>query len=91
MYSHAGQRVVRLTESLSDRVHTRLEVLADGNQLFAEGGRAGQWQDRGISLGVNVAGWAWACLFYDLDNDGDKEIFVSNGNTSSRDPDAPDY
>ena len=91
MYSHAGQRVVRLTESVSDPGHTRLELLADGNQLFTGGGGAGQWQDRGIPLGVNVAGWAWACLFYDLDNDGDKEIFVSNGNTSFRDPDAPDY
>ena len=40
---------------------------------------------------MNVAGWAWGCLFYDLDNDGDKEIFVTNGNTSFRDPDAPDY
>ena len=40
---------------------------------------------------MNGAGWAWGCLFYDLDNNGDKEIFVTNGNTSFRDPDAPDY
>jgi len=28
---------------------------------------------------------------YDLDNVGDKEIFVTNGNASHRDPEAPDF
>ena len=91
MYSHAGQRVVRLTKSVGDPMHRRLTMLADGNQLFVEGDVPGRWLDRAVPLGVNVAGWAWACLFYDLDNDGDKDIFVSNGNTSFSDPKAPDY
>ena len=91
MYSHAGQRVVRLADSVSDPMQTRLRVLADGNQLFVAGDRPQEWQDRAIPLGVNNAGWSWACLFYDLDNDGDKEIFASNGNTSFSDPEAPDY
>ena len=92
MYSHAGRRVLRLTESLGDAMRADLEGLAAGNQLFvrqADGGAG--WEDQGRLLDVNVAGWAWGCLFYDLDNDGDKEIFVTNGNTSFRDPDAPDY
>ena len=91
MYSHAGQRVVRLAESISAPMQTRLTTLADGNQLFVEGDTPGTWVDRAGPLGVNVAGWAWGCLFYDLDNDGDKEVFVSNGNTSFSDPEAPDY
>jgi hypothetical protein len=66
--------------------------LAAGNQLFVRKTDGGDgWEDQARLLDVNVAGWAWGCLFYDLDNDGDKEIFVTNGNTSFRDPDAPDY
>ena len=45
----------------------------------------------GVTLSVNAGGWAWASLFYDLDNDGDRDLFVTNGNTSHRDPNAPDY
>lgn len=89
MYSHAGQRVVRLARSLGEAMRGRLGQLANGNQLFVQ--TPGGWQERGAELGVNEAGWAWAALFRDLDNDGDQELFVTNGNTSHRDPGAPDY
>ena len=89
MYSHAGQRVVRLAHVLGGEMRQRLRQLADGNQLFVQDG--GEWEDRAAPLGVNAAGWAWASLFYDIDNDGDQELFVTNGNTSHRDPAAPDY
>ena len=91
MYSHAGHRVVRLSESVSEAMHERLGVLARGNQLFTLGRDGGASGDRGVPLGVNEAGWAWGSHFFDLDNDGDKEIFVTNGNTSHVDPEAPDY
>ena len=91
MYSHAGHRVVRLSESVSEAMHDRLGVLARGNQLFTLGRDGGASGDRGVPLGVNEAGWAWGSHFFDLDNDGDKEIFVTNGNTSHVDPEAPDY
>ncbi len=89
MYSHAGQRVVRLAQTLGGAMHDRLGRLAGGNQLFVQA--PGGWDDRAAALGVSDAGWAWASLFYDLDNDGDQELFVTNGNTSHRDPAAPDY
>ena len=89
MYSHAGQRVVRLAETLGGAMHDRLGRLAGGNQLFVQA--PGGWDDRAAALGVSDAGWAWASLFFDLDNDGDQELFVTNGNTSHRDPAAPDY
>ena len=89
MYSHAGQRVVRLAQTLGGAMHDRLGRLAGGNQLFVQG--PGGWEDRAAARGVSDAGWAWASLFYDLDNDGDQELFVTNGNTSHRDPAAPDY
>jgi hypothetical protein len=89
MYSHAGNRVVRLAESVSEKTRALLRVAAQGNQLFTM--KSGAWQNDAIALGVNEAGWAWGSLFVDIDNDGDKEIFVTNGNTSHRDPDAPDF
>ena len=91
MYSHAGHRVIRLTESVGDEMHARLEGIAQGNQLFGWRPGTGEWRDRGVPLGVNEAGWAWSCSFYDLDNDGDKEVFVTNGNASHQDPEAPDF
>lgn len=91
MYSHAGNRVVRLTESLSDPARAQVKLLATGNQLFTRDAGTGRWRERGVPLGVNDGGWAWGTVFFDLDNDGDKEIFVANGNTSYRDPNAPDY
>ena len=89
MYSHAGRRVVRLAQSLGGAMQGRLGQLANGNQLFVQA--PGGWDERAAALGVNEAGWAWASLFYDLDNDGDQELFVTNGNTSHRDAEAPDY
>ena len=89
MYSHAGQRVVRLADALGGEMRERLQQLASGNQLFVQAG--GGWEDRAAELGVNAAGWAWAALFYDIDNDGDQELLVTNGNTSHRDRAAPDY
>ena len=91
MYSHAGHRVVRLSDSVSDEMRAQLEVLMRGNQLFSQAGEDGEWGERTAALGVNEGGWAWGSLFYDLDNDGDKEIFVTNGNTSHEDPEAPDF
>ena len=91
MYSHAGHRVVRLSGSVGEEMRAQLEVLTRGNQLFSRTADDGGWGDRGVALGVNEGGWAWGSLFYDLDNDGDKEIFVTNGNTSHEDPEAPDF
>ena len=91
MYSHAGHRVVRLADSVSLEMQERLAGLARGNQLFEKGESGNVWTDRGVELGVNEAGWAWASVFYDIDNDGDKEIFVTNGNTSHEDQNAPDF
>lgn len=91
MYSHAGHRVVRLADSVSLEMQKRLAGLARGNQLFEMGESGNVWTDRGVERGVNEAGWAWASVFYDIDNDGDKEIFVTNGNTSHADQKAPDF
>ena len=83
--------MVRLSGAVGAEMRAQLEVLTRGNQLFARADGGGEWRDRGVALGVNEGGWAWGSLFYDLDNDGRKEIFVTNGNTSHEDPEAPDF
>ena len=92
MYSHAGNRVVRVSrQSMGADMYAQIKLLAEGNELFVPTSGTGQLREVAQPLGVNDGGWAWGCLFYDLDNDGDKEIFVTNGNTSFADREAPDY
>ena len=38
-----------------------------------------QFSDVAQLAGVASTGWSWAPLFFDMDNDGDKDLFVSNG------------
>ena len=92
MYSHAGNRVVRLAEaSMSDGMHAQIKVMADGNQLFTLDQGIERMADQAHPLAVNDGGWAWGSVFCDIDNDGDKELFVANGNASFVDPEAPDF
>lgn len=92
MYSHAGNRVVSLARStMTEGMQAQIRLLAEGNQFFVPAARTDTLADAAQLLGVNEAGWAWGCVFYDLDNDGDKDIFVTNGNTSFSDPAAPDF
>ena len=45
--------------------------LNNGNDHFTEIGRMS---------GVSTSSWSWSPLFADYDNDGDRDLFVSNGN-----------
>ena len=42
----------------------------DGNVVFSDIARM---------AGVSATDWSWTALFADFDNDGDKDIFISNG------------
>lgn len=48
------------------------------NPLFANTGE-GYFINRSIELGVDRAGWAWGCEFFDCDHDGDLDLYVVNG------------
>ncbi|HVE77840.1 MAG TPA: VCBS repeat-containing protein, partial [Gemmatimonadaceae bacterium] len=39
----------------------------------------GHFSDIGYLAGVYATDWSWAPLFADLDNDGDKDLFITNG------------
>ncbi len=39
----------------------------------------GMFSDAAMYAGVEATDWSWAALFTDFDNDGNKDLFVSNG------------
>jgi hypothetical protein len=39
----------------------------------------GRFSDVGYLAGVHATDWSWAALFADLDNDGHKDLFITNG------------
>jgi enediyne biosynthesis protein E4 len=41
--------------------------------------RNGMFSELGMYAGVYATDWSWAALFMDFDNDGRKDLFVSNG------------
>lgn len=89
MYSHAGNRIVPLAADLGPEMRRLGLILAQGNQFYEQEG--GVWSETGIARGVNWADWAWSCLFFDAENDGDRDLFVANGYTTHEDAKAPDY
>ena len=44
--------------------------LNNGNNSFSEIGRY---------AGVEASDWSWGALFFDMDNDGNKDLFIANG------------
>lgn len=91
MYSHAGNRIVPLAEGFSDEIRKTAMMAAAGNQMFEYDRARKEWRETGVERGVFWGDWAWSCLFCDLDNDTDKEIFVANGFTSNDDAKSPDW
>src|SRR5690606_5915573 len=54
------------------------------NSLQLNNGMAGnnglpQFSDIAQLSGVSSTDWSWGPLFFDMDNDGNKDLFVSNG------------
>ncbi|MEL6388754.1 MAG: VCBS repeat-containing protein [Bacteroidota bacterium] len=41
--------------------------------------RDNRFYEIGRQAGVEATEWSWASLLFDMDNDGDKDLFVSNG------------
>ena len=39
----------------------------------------GMYSETGTYSGINATDWSWAPLFMDFDNDGSKDLFISNG------------
>ena len=92
MYSYAGNRVLAVVDPAISDDFASLARLAAGNELFVQSAPgAATWHEQARALGAHEGGWAWGSVFYDLDNDGDLDLYVANGNTSHHDARAPDY
>ncbi len=51
---------------------------AEINPLFLNTG-ANHFTHRSVEAGVSLAGWGWGTEFFDLENDGDEDLFVATG------------
>ncbi|MBX2929249.1 MAG: VCBS repeat-containing protein [Saprospiraceae bacterium] len=49
------------------------------NRGLCGDGQAARFSEIGQLAGVAATDWSWAALFFDMDNDGWKDIFISNG------------
>ena len=91
MYSHAGNRIMPLATGIYDEMRRLSLVLARGNQMYEYDRASKSWRETAVDRRVNWADWSWACLFFDMENDGDRDLFVSDGYTTNRDAKSPDY
>jgi len=89
MYSHAGHRILPLVNELSEDMYSVVKSYARGNALYEF--ENGEFVDNAKKHGVELAEWAWGNIFFDIDNDGDKDLYVVNGFTTHTDADAPDW
>ncbi len=48
------------------------------NPLFVNSG-SGIFQNLAAAAGIDQAGWGWGTEFFDLENDGDEDLFVATG------------
>ena len=63
--------------------------LTQGNSLYKKTGDG--YRDVAAKLGLKQAGWAWGQGLFDVENDGDWDLYVANGNATHSDARAPDY
>lgn len=50
-----------------------------GNVLQLNNGN-GHFTELARMAGISTSGWSWSPMFSDYDNDGDRDLFISNGN-----------
>ncbi|MDG2383266.1 MAG: VCBS repeat-containing protein [Pirellulaceae bacterium] len=81
MFSSAGSRITRQQQFKPQAEREDLvgfQRHARGNSLFENLGD-GRFSDRSVDLGVTMGRWAWGSLFVDLNNDGWRDLYVTNG------------
>ncbi|MBL7825329.1 MAG: VCBS repeat-containing protein, partial [Saprospiraceae bacterium] len=54
-------------------------TLQKNNADAFEAGQTPTFSEVGMFAGVHATDWSWASLFMDFDNDGNKDLFISNG------------
>lgn len=78
MSSTAGNRILsRLGEDLNGDTHALLKKLAAGNSIFTKDGASFTRTPK--DHGGTGASWAWSPALFDVDLDGDLDVFCTNG------------
>lgn len=79
----AGQDYDRKEMSISDQYGYQLQYMRNMLQLHqgagAESGGVPVFSEIGLLAGIAKTDWSWAPLIADFDNDGNKDIFITNG------------
>ena len=81
MFSSAGSRITHTALFKPDATNDDLAGFrrhARGNTLFENNGD-GTFSDRAIESGTSMGRWAWGSLLVDINNDGWRDIYVTNG------------
>jgi hypothetical protein len=81
MFSSAGSRITTQRQFMPgkpEEVRARFRHMARGNSLFQNAG-GGAFKDVSVEANITYGRWAWASLFFDLNNDGWEDILVANG------------
>jgi len=89
MFSSAGSRITRQKQfqpGLDSESLASFQRHARGNSLFINQGD-GTFSDVAESSGTVMGRWAWGSLFVDLNNDGWKDLYVTNGFVTAEKPD----
>ncbi len=62
-------------------------VLVQGNDLWvprvARDSRPVEYENLASSMGVDLGGWSWGAQFGDLNNDGNQDLYLTNGYVSA--------
>jgi hypothetical protein len=89
MFSSAGSRITSQKAFKPNAANSEREGFrrhARGNSLFTS--RAdGTFADRAIESGTVMGRWAWGSLFADFNNDGWRDLYVTNGFVTADDND----
>lgn len=79
---------IRLDKTYYDQIDQKLETPQLSRNMFYLGSETG-FKEVGLLSNVASTDWSWASLFEDLDNDGNKDLFITNG--TKRDLHEVDY
>lgn len=81
MFSSAGSRITRQRAFKPGAAAGDIQGFqrhARGNSLFINRGD-GTFSDQAIESGTSMGRWAWGSLFVDINNDGWRDLYVTNG------------
>ncbi len=87
MFSSAGNRVAyqrRFRGGDDAETLSQFQRHARGNSLFENAGD-GTFRDVSVQAGVTMGRWAWSSLQTDINNDGLRDILVTNGMATNPD------